>query len=210
MTWLLLTAGRGPAECRLAVAGLTQALLREAREAGLQAALIDSVAAERGLLSAVVSLDGEGAQALARSWSGTVMWTCPSPLRPGWGRKNWFVGVAPLEPPELGPGGIREADLRFETFRASGPGGQHVNKTESAVRLRHVPTGLVVEASSERSQHRNKALALARLALALKEREEAARAEADKARWGRTVAIEDRGGTHAARAYRGPDFQRVR
>src|SRR4029450_2869526 len=56
---------------------------------------------------------------------------------------------------------LRECEI--ETFRSSGPGGQHVNKTESAVRLRHVPSGVVVTSRQERSQHRNKALCLQRL-----------------------------------------------
>ena len=88
MTWLLLTAGRGPGECQIAMQGLYRALLAEAAEARVEAEVIEAEAAPHGLMSALVSLRGDGADALARSWEGTVQWVCPSPLRPGWGRKN--------------------------------------------------------------------------------------------------------------------------
>ncbi len=65
--------------------------------------------------------------------------------------------------PELDPDLLRECEV--ETFRASGPGGQHVNKTESAVRLRHLPSGVVVRSQQERSQHRNKTICLEKLRL---------------------------------------------
>jgi protein subunit release factor B len=68
------------------------------------------------------------------------------------------------------PTEIKTADLQFEFFRASGPGGQHRNTTDSAVRIRHLPTGIVVQASESRSQHRNREVALERLAEELHKR----------------------------------------
>ena len=155
-------------------------------------------------MSALISLRGDCADALARSWEGTVQWVCPSPLRPGWGRKNWFIGVSRIAPP-VPSSTLRESDLRVETMRSSGPGGQHVNRTESAVRITHVPTGTVALAREERSQHRNRSLALARLAATLDGREREAGRAAERERWSRHDALE-RG--NPIRAYVGEQFKR--
>lgn len=81
--------------------------------------------------------------------------------RPNHGRKNWFVGVSVVGMPEMFH--LNENEITYETFRASGPGGQHVNKTESAVRATHVPSGISVTASDRRSQPQNKKMAKERL-----------------------------------------------
>jgi peptide chain release factor len=205
--WLLITSGRGPGECELFVVHLVGELQADAEASGAACELLDAVpgAVPRGLSSALVSVEGQGAAELADRWRGTHKWVCPSVLRPECRRKNWFVGVgvftAPVAPV------WRESDLRVEAFRSSGPGGQHANKTSSAVRVTHLPTGLVTVAQEERSQHRNRALALARLDALLRSQEEAGRQAVREEVWREHAALE-RGAEVAV--YRGPEFRRER
>lgn len=168
MILLQLSAAQGPAECCLAVSRALARLLREAAGAGVEAAVVEQEpgACAGTLRSVLVSLEGARADALAVRWTGTVQWTCPSPYRPGHARKNWFIGVARCAAPAPGMAG----EIRFESLRASGPGGQHVNKTESAIRATHVASGISVRVQSERSQHANKRLAILWLAHRLAER----------------------------------------
>jgi peptide chain release factor len=121
MIWVLLSAGRGPGECKIAAKGLLRELLAEASGVKVEASVIDLEEASYGLMSALASLDEDDADALARSWEGTVKLVCPSPFRPGWGRKNWFIGVSRLSPPPPSQA-LREADFRIDTMRSSGPG----------------------------------------------------------------------------------------
>jgi len=204
--WLQVTSGRGPAECQLAVAKLADVLEKEARKAGLACEVLDIVEGrERGAaLSALLSLEGENARAFAERSRGSVLWICASPVRPGHKRKNWFVGVEVLSAPDTGTAELRIADVQVEAMRASGPGGQHVNKTESAVRATHKPTGLVATAREERSQAMNKKLALARLAAMLADGASAAAADAERDRWAQHDALE-RG--RPVRTFDGPGFK---
>lgn len=171
MILLQLSSAQGPDECCLAV---SKALARLADEAAAAGVTLNHVEEEQGritgtLRSALVSLTGEQAQALAKRWSGTLQWSCESPYRPRHGRKNWFIGAAIFAPLSEVP----ESDIRFEALRASGPGGQHVNKTDSAIRATHVASGISVKVQSERSQHANKKLAKLLIAHRLHEQQEA-------------------------------------
>ena len=160
-TVLQISTAQGPAECQMFARFVLQRLLAEAEQQGIAADVQAALESKHGILSAVVGLNGATAEALAERWLGTVQWICPSPLRPKHPRKNWYVGVfrLPDVPPLPGDGAVR-----LQTCRAGGKGGQHVNKTESAVRATHLASGLSVRVESERSQHANKKRALALLA----------------------------------------------
>ena len=182
--WLQITAGQGPAECCWAVVKLLEHVQREAAAAALAYKLVEIVPGpEAGTAqSALVSISGgPEVETFAASWRGTVQWTARSPFRPEHKRKNWFVGVEVLEPVDETRFDVKE--VRWETMRASGPGGQHVNRTESAVRVTHLPTGVQATAMEERSQHRNRKLALARLVQKLNELDAKRRGNARQERW---------------------------
>jgi peptide chain release factor len=169
MIRLLLTSGHGPVECRIALARTLEVLAREAEAAGLDLDVaIGPNPDGHGPASAIVLLDGHGAEAFAATWVGSILWVARSPLRPHHKRKNWFIGVLKFGPQATKSAELDPADVRFEAFSAGGPGGQHQNKTASAVRAVHKLTGLAVVARDGRSQHRNKAIALKRLAALLR------------------------------------------
>jgi peptide chain release factor len=161
-----LTANTGPAECCLAVRHALNALVKEAGKAGVQVEVLEQVAGpvidtySSLLLGLAGREDDVVARELAERWSGTLLWICDSPYRPGHPRKNWFIGGAS----HLLPAPLPDSAIRYDTMHASGPGGQHVNKTASAVRATHVATGVSVRVQSQRSQLANRQLAASLLA----------------------------------------------
>jgi peptide chain release factor len=182
--WLQITAGKGPEECAWAVVQVLEKVCTEAAAAGLETKTIEVEPGPQGgtALSALIAISGpENLKTFANSWRGTVQWIARSPFRPRHKRKNWFVGIEVLEPIEEAR--FNPKEVQWETMRASGPGGQHVNRTESAVRATHVPTGLQASAMEERSQHRNRKLALARLAQKLADLDDEKQSEARDTRW---------------------------
>ena len=158
---LQISTAQGPAECQMFARFVLQTVLAEAENQAVHADIQAASESKHGILSAVVCLRGAAAEALAAGWLGTLQWVCPSPLRKKHPRKNWYVGVFRLpDVPPLADNG----EVRLQTCRAGGKGGQHVNKTESAVRATHIASGIWVRVESERSQHANKKQALALLA----------------------------------------------
>jgi len=180
---LLVTSGDGPRECRRAVFLVLRQMEREAGTAGLRidATTLD-VDKPNEPASALVSLSGAGADKLARSWQGTIQWICKSPFRPQHKRRNWFVGVFRVSGADNTAFRLTPQDLKIETFRSGGPGGQHQNTTDSGVRVTHLATGLSAISTEERSQHRNRKRALERLEarFLLKRQEETAKTRADR------------------------------
>ena len=164
---LQISTAQGPAECRIFARFVLAQILREAGQAGVQAEVLEETADKHGILSALVRLSGCLADETARRWQGTLQWVCDSPVRPRHPRKNWYIGVFRL--PDL-PERPSESGIVFQTCRAGGKGGQHVNKTESAVRATHTASGISVRVENGCSQHANKKRALELIALKLAEK----------------------------------------
>jgi len=159
---LHISAGKGPKECQWVVAQLARIFTKEALSQGLHAKLLEpSGDVEASLLLCV---SGDQSAGFAKDRIGTIRWIGSSPFRPRHKRKNWYVGVGLAPTLEAIPQ-LKNEDIAFQAIRASGPGGQHVNKTNSAVRATHRPTGLSVVSQEQRSQFANKKIALLKLAM---------------------------------------------
>lgn len=171
-----ISAGVGPVEVREFVSLLARELVTECEAGGLEVRSVSVQGDEEVPSSVSIEVVGPAREVLAAS-VGTHVLLARSPRRGRRSRKRWFAGVSIHPLTRTGTRVlIRPDDVEVTAARAGGPGGQHVNTTDSAVRIRHRPTGVTVRVSSERSQHRNRRIALARLEAVLAERGQANRA----------------------------------
>ncbi len=195
-----IQAGAGGTEACDWASMLLRQYLRYCERKGFKTELLEETPGDvAGIRSASIKVEGEYAFGYLRTETGVHRLVRKSPFDSSGGRHTSFASLFVY--PEVDDSidiEINPADLRTDTFRASGAGGQHINKTDSAIRITHIPTGIVVQCQNDRSQHRNRAEAMTMLKSRLYEAELRKRqAEADKLEAGKT----DVGWGHQIRSY---------
>ena len=195
-----IQAGAGGTEACDWASMLLRQYLKYCERKGFKAEVLEETAGDvAGIRSASLKVEGEYAYGHLRTETGVHRLVRKSPFDSSGGRHTSFASLFVY--PEVDDSievDINPADLRIDTFRASGAGGQHINKTDSAIRITHIPTNIVVQCQNDRSQHRNKAEAMAMLKSRLYELELRKRqAEADKLEASKT----DVGWGHQIRSY---------
>jgi peptide chain release factor 2 len=208
-TYVEVNAGAGGTESQDWAGMLARMYQRWAERHGMKVELIDSHSGEQaGLKSATLLLKGENAYGYAKTESGVHRLVRISPYDSAARRHTSFasVWVYPVVDENIDIE-IVESDLRIDTYRASGAGGQHINTTDSAVRITHIPTNIVVQCQNQRSQHKNKAEAMNQLRARLYEAELQKReAEANATAASKT----DIGWGHQIRSYVLQPYQMVK
>ena len=208
-TYIEVNAGAGGTESQDWAGMLSRMYSRWGERHGLKVELVDQHSGEQaGIKSATLLLKGENAYGYAKTESGVHRLVRISPYDSAARRHTSFasVWVYPVIDDNIEVD-YNESDLRIDTYRASGAGGQHINTTDSAVRITHIPTGIVVQCQNQRSQHKNKAEAYNQLRARLYERELAEREAAASAE---NATKTDIGWGHQIRSYVLQPYQLVK
>ena len=208
-TYVEINAGAGGTESQDWAGMLQRMYTRWAERRGMKVELVDQHSGEQaGIKSATLLIKGENAYGFAKTEGGVHRLVRISPYDSAARRHTSFasIWVYPVIDDNIEVD-YNESDLRIDTYRASGAGGQHINTTDSAVRITHIPTGIVVQCQNQRSQHKNKAEAYNQLRARLYERELAIReAEANAENATKT----DIGWGHQIRSYVLQPYQLVK
>jgi len=190
-----LSAGQGPEECQIAVGKLYDSLKKEYDDLEMVSFKEGRI---KGSYHSILFLTEQDLAEL----EGTVLWICKSMVRPGHKRKNWYVDVSIIPEKEE----VEDsADYRIEKFHCGGKGGQNVNKVETGIRVIHIPTGITVTSTEERSQYLNKQKALKRIQAVLDSMKQQAGAKQTNQAWREHTKIV-RG--NPVRVYEGVEFKR--
>ena len=181
-TYLEINAGAGGTESQDWAAMLLRMYLRWSEAKGYRARLLSrSDGEEAGLKSATLLIEGRNAHGWLKTESGVHRLVRISPFDAAARRHTSFASVWVYPVADEEEITIPKSEVRVDTYRSSGAGGQHVNTTDSAVRLTHLPSGIVVQCQNERSQHKNNATAWKMLHARLREAEEQRKREASQA-----------------------------
>ena len=194
---LQISSGQGPVECDYAVYLLFQALQKEYPDIEM---LYQHPGREKNCYRSILFSTWQDLSFL----DGSVQWICQSPFRPNHKRKNWFIDVSVIPEIELEHVEISEEDIRMERFHSGGKGGQNVNKVETGVRLTHLPTGITVASTAERTQAMNRADAMRKLKAVLARMEKVSKAGQKNLAWREHTRLQ-RG--NPVRVYRGAEFR---
>ena len=208
-TYVEINSGAGGTESQDWAGMLQRMYTRWAERRGMKVELVDYHAGEQaGIKSATLLIKGENAYGYAKTESGVHRLVRISPYDSAARRHTSFssVWVYPVIDDNIDIE-INESELRIDTYRASGAGGQHINTTDSAVRITHLPTGIVVQCQNQRSQHKNKAEAYNQLRARLYERELAEREAVANAQ---NATKTDIGWGHQIRSYVLQPYQLVK
>lgn len=190
-----ISSGQGPAECEIAVEKLYKELNAEFGD--LEILQSHTSRFSNGYTSILFSTEND-----LSDLEGTIQWICQSPIRPNHKRKNWYVDVSIIkEVPKI----CKDQEFKFERFHCGGNGGQNVNKVETGVRLTHIPTGITVTSTAQRSQSQNRQDAVHKINAILAAKESANQSKQTNDAWKEHTQI-IRG--NPIRVYEGINFKR--
>lgn len=185
--YILFTSGRGPIECSLAVHGIQKRFRRFLETKELKYSIIQQSLGDvkQSLDTIVFKVESND---FMNEWIGTLQWVCTSPIRKFSKRKNWFVKSCEVFKSDEKK--LEKGDVEIQSYKASGPGGQHRNKVETAIRVIHRSSGLMVTASESRSKIQNLNLAMRKLEAKLSEENSKRESEFNTQEWLSKLTIE--------------------
>ena len=187
--YILFTAGRGPIECGIAVKGIQKRFKQYLESEKVDYTIINQKKGEASntIESIVFKLEIKDRFDL-NSWIGSIQWVCQSPIRKFHKRKNWFIKCEEIKIEQRKD--LNMKDVVVQSYRASGPGGQHRNKVETAIRLIHKDSGIIVTSSDGKSQAQNKKKAWEKLHMKLEDQNKQLVKTIDASQWTKQIGIE--------------------